>query len=155
MLVVLRDGGSGVDVGERGHQLTRVIENSAAKLVFRPGGDGPVALRQIAKAGEGLVAVTARVEEVDRLAARDAVASGGHIDLDLVLGYQQMDQSLYQHYHLHLVECQLVSLVLVAVPVYLLVLLQDLERLLFALRWVKTCLFLPFIFSSFTVLTVL
>lgn len=64
MLVVLRDGGSGVDVGERGHQLTRVIENSAAKLVFRPGGDGPVALRQIAKAGEGLVAVTARVEEV-------------------------------------------------------------------------------------------
>ena len=30
---------------------------------------------------------TARVEEVDRLAARDAVASGGHIDLDLVLGH--------------------------------------------------------------------
>ena len=75
--------------------------------------------------------------------------------LRLVLGYQQMGQSLYQHYHLHLVECQLVNLVLVAVPVYLLVLLQDLERLLFALRWVKTCLFMQLIFTSFTVLTVL
>ena len=47
----------------------------------------PVALREIAQTREGLVAVAARVEEVDGLAARDAVACGGDVDAHLVLGH--------------------------------------------------------------------
>jgi len=67
-----------------------------------------------------------------------------------------MDQSLYQRCHLRSVERQLVDQgLVVALPVVLLLIRQDLVYLLIALRLVKTCLFVRFILSRFTVLAVL
>ena len=78
---------SGVHVREGGHHLAGVVENSAAQTVFGPGGDRAVALCQIAQAGKGFVAVAARVEEVNRLTAGDAVAGGRYINLGFGLGF--------------------------------------------------------------------
>src|SRR2546423_6581075 len=78
---------SGVDLDERGHQVARVIEDAAAQLLLAPRRHRPIALGQVAQAREGLVAIAAGVEEVDRLAARDAVARRRHVETGLRLGH--------------------------------------------------------------------
>ena len=56
-----------------------MVKDAAAQAVFAPGRHGAVGLGQIAQAREGLGAVAAGVEEVDRLAACDAVARGRYV----------------------------------------------------------------------------
>ena len=78
-----RAGNSGGDGQEPLVQLALVVEDRLAELVRRPGDDGTVAEAAVA-AGEGLVAVARRVEEVDRRAARDAVARRPDVDRHVV-----------------------------------------------------------------------
>nr|WP_262377572.1 hypothetical protein [Pseudomonas veronii] len=64
-----------------------MIEDTAPGLVLGPGHDRLVALRLVAEPRKGLIAVARRVEEVERLAAREAVARRRHVDPHPVLGH--------------------------------------------------------------------
>ena len=64
-----------------------MVEDAGPQLVFGPGRDRTIRLREVAEAREGLVAVAARVEEVDGLAARDAVAGRCDVDAGPGLGH--------------------------------------------------------------------
>ena len=75
--------GSGEDRGERVVQLAGVVEHALAERLGRPHRHRAVAVGQVAT-GEDLVAVARRVEEVDRLAAGDAVAGGADVDRHVV-----------------------------------------------------------------------
>ena len=72
-------------------------EDAAAQPILAPGRHRPVALRQVAQARKGLVAVAARVEEVDRLAARDAVAG----EITRHVGFSRRDELSAPFEHLN------------------------------------------------------
>src|SRR5271165_4178714 len=76
---------SGNDAQESFVELALVVEDSLADLGLVPGAGRQVGVISVA-AGEHLVAIAGRVEEVDRLAAGDAVAGRADIDRNIVAG---------------------------------------------------------------------
>src|SRR5436190_4365775 len=74
---------SAVDGDERLDDAVLVVEERLAELVLGPGDDLPVRVHLVA-AGEDLVAVADRVEEVDGVTAGDAVAGRPDVDVDAV-----------------------------------------------------------------------
>src|SRR5688572_7276672 len=84
---MMRRGASGQDGREPVVELAGVVEDALAELVDGPDVRRPVREGEVA-AGEDLVAVAGRVEEVHRLAAGDAVAGGADVDRDVVHGHE-------------------------------------------------------------------
>src|SRR5271166_4364663 len=81
---------SGQNVNEAFVDFAIIIEDRLADLIHRPGDHRAIGVVYIT-AGKHLVAITRRIEEVDRKSARDAVAARAIVQRHFVLAIRSAE----------------------------------------------------------------